>query len=92
MNLSNYIALIDSFLAGRISASDFESRYLKLFKEEREIPPKQVYEVLNKLFSDVDAFCDDPSLRNHYSIDERELRECANRAFQTLKTLGGGAE
>ena len=87
MDTSAYIQLIDSFIAGRISPEEFESKYLKLFKEEKRMPPVQVYEVLNKLFTDVDAYCGDPSLRNQYSLDENELRECASRAYWALKAL-----
>jgi hypothetical protein len=89
MNIVVYITLIDSFVAGRIPPEEFESRYLKLFKEEQQIPPGQVFEVLNRLFTDVDAFCSDPALRNEYSIDESELRDFASRAYRDLKALEG---
>jgi hypothetical protein len=89
MDMSSYITLIESYLTRQISSAEFESKYLRLFKNEKRIPPAQIYELLNRLFTDVDAFCSNPSFRNRSSIDENELRECANRAFQELKRLRG---
>jgi hypothetical protein len=89
MDISSYITLIESYLTRQISPTEFESKYLRLFKDEKRIPPTQIYEALNRLFSEVDAFCSDPSLRNGASIDENELRERANRVYQELKRLAG---
>jgi hypothetical protein len=87
MNVSTYITLIGSFIDGKIQAVEFESKYLKLFKEERQILSTQIYEILNKLFTDVDAFCSDPALQNRYSINESQLRECARQAWNALTAL-----
>jgi hypothetical protein len=84
-DISAYITLIEAFVTERIPSVEFESQYLKLFKEEKRIPPPQVYMVLNNLFTDVDAFCPDPALRNQFSIDEIELRERARRAYGELR-------
>jgi hypothetical protein len=88
MDISEYIKLIESYISGRISPTEFEYKYLKLFKEEKRIPTPAIYEVLNKLFTDVDAFTSDPTLRNQSSIDEKELLRCANQAYQQLKNIG----
>jgi Bacterial self-protective colicin-like immunity len=87
MDISAYITLIESFITERILPVEFESKYLKLFKEEKLIPPAPIYVVLNSLFTDVDAFCSDPALRNQFSIDENELRERARQAYTELKRL-----
>src|SRR5690349_10907561 len=68
MDVAEYIDLIESYTKGHISPSEFESRFLRMFKEEKRIPPPQVYQILNKLFTDVDAYCSDPALRNQSSI------------------------
>jgi hypothetical protein len=77
--------LIKSYIDGEITSSQFETAYLKLFKEEKRIPPADIYEILNKLFTDVDAFCADPKLRNAFSLDERQLLECARSAYVQLQ-------
>ena len=72
--VSTYIELIRAFLVNSLSASDFEQRYLTLFKNDLEPKPKHVFLLLDELFSDVDAFCEDPQLRDENDIDEDELR------------------
>lgn len=89
MDTTKYVTLIDSYVSEQISSSEFESRYLQLFKEEKRILSVELYEVLNKLFSDVDSFWPTFSLRNKFSIDEVELRQCAIRARKDLKRLSG---
>ncbi len=87
MDLSEYIPLIQSYIAGQIPASEFESRYLKLFKEEKRIPPPRIYEILNGLFTDVDAFSADAKLRSQSSLNEEQLLERAKWACQELKII-----
>jgi hypothetical protein len=36
MNISPYLTFIELFISGQIAALKFESRYLKLFKAEKE--------------------------------------------------------
>jgi len=51
--IEKYILLIRQFLAGRITASQFEFSYLEVFKNEEETLPEEVYNILNVLFLDV---------------------------------------
>jgi hypothetical protein len=87
--LDKYISVIKMFTTGEMKACDFEKNYLKLFKSEPELKGK-VFDVLNKLFSDVDAYCGDPEIANYHKedpfhdIDENEL---LNRAKSSLKKL-----
>ena len=85
MDISMYMELVKSYIDGEIPTSQFERTYLELFKEETRIPPADIYEILNKLFTDVDAFCADPNLKNASSLDERQLLECARRAYVQLE-------
>lgn len=80
-----YTALITQFVDGKISASQFEASYLELFKNETEILPEDVYSVLNSLFSDVDAYCKDPVLRDNDDLNEDELLVCAKEALKNIK-------
>ena len=88
-SLSIYIQMIESFLKNEITATDFERRYLRLFKDDNTNWNQHEYEVLNQLFSDVDAFCADPSLRNSKDLDERQLRNKCEIALNKLSVLNG---
>ena len=87
IDVSGYLALIHRFISGEISALDFEQNYLRLFKADVRPLQGEVYEVLNKLFSDVDVFCADSSLRRHDDLDEEGLLECAKIAYNALTRI-----
>lgn len=83
--IEKYILLITQFVTGEITASQFEGRYLEMFKNESDQFPEHVYDVLNKLFSDVDTYCDDPDLRDEEDLDDEALLVCAKEALESLK-------
>lgn len=81
-----YVTLLNAFIEGRISASEFEELYLFMFKNDPgEFDPK-TYDALNTLFGQVDAFCADPALREQTSdgIGPGELRRAAQAARELL--------
>jgi hypothetical protein len=82
--ISKYISLIQKFFVGDITVAQFEYLYLDMFKNENEELPEDVYEVLNTLFLDVDAYCEDPSLRVEGDLDEESLRVSAKVALDKL--------
>ena len=83
--IEQYILLITQFIVGEITTSQFESRYLEMFKNETNQFPESVYDVLNKLFSDVDSYCGDPDLRDDEDLGDEELLDCAKEALERLK-------
>jgi hypothetical protein len=83
-NLRPYADMIAAFVEGRKTAAAFEKEFLSLFKRDTTRRPTAVYTVLNDLFSDVDAFCADPSLRDPDDLDEDQLRENSKTALQAL--------
>lgn len=85
--LAPYIALIESFLDGRSSPLTFEREYLEKFKGDGTDWPEAEYEVLNELFSDVDAFCADLELRDPGDLDEEQLKQRARKALERLSAL-----
>lgn len=87
MNISTYLSLIQNFLQKEITVAQFEEKYMELFKADPCVSPRLIYEVLNELFLDVEAYCPDQSLRNKYSIDENVLRERTEIAYRKLKLL-----
>lgn len=88
--LSDYVQLIDSFVHGGISALEFERVYLQMYKEDPTIRPESEYEILDRLFSDVDAFCADSGLRSIDDLDEEQLRAEARTALGRLRAWSTG--
>jgi hypothetical protein len=82
--LDPYVHLMKSFVENEIDASEFERRYLSLFKSDTNSWTEAEYESLNHLFAEVDAFCADPELRDENDIDEEQLKEATK---MTLKRL-----
>jgi hypothetical protein len=85
----SYIQLIQSFLDQTISVQEFERSYIDKFLEE-EIPLGELYEPLNWLFSEVDAYTDDPQAfiddPDDY-ITEEQLRVSAAKTLGEIKAL-----
>ena len=86
-NISQYKALIESFVRGKITAKEFEVAFLRMFKNERDPLPEEMFLVLDVLFSDVDAFCSDPGLRDFEDLDEQQLLHRADLALDELNSL-----
>lgn len=72
--IKEYIALIDAFVRGKIQPGIFEKEYLKLFKNDN-IRSDEEFVILDKIFADVDAFCNEPELCDEDDIDEYELKQ-----------------
>jgi hypothetical protein len=83
--LSDYVQLIDSFVHGEISALEFERVYLQMYKEDPTIRPEAEYDILDRLFFGVDAFCADSASRSIHDIDEEQLRAEARTALGHLR-------
>jgi hypothetical protein len=80
-----YAPLISSFIDRKISAQEFESRYLKLFKNDQDQIRSREFDILDRLFADVDEYTADPDLRKRAGgLDDEELRTCANEAYRKL--------
>lgn len=90
MHSNKYKQLIEDFLTERITVDVFESRYLKSFIGDTfgDTPEHEIlYEILNDLFLDVDAYCGDPTLRGEDDLDEAQLRQKAQNALFALNSL-----
>lgn len=82
--LEKYILLISQFVAGEITTPQFEASYLRMFKNETENLPEDIYDVLNNLFLDVDAYCGDPDLRDEEDLSEEQLLASAKVTLEKL--------
>jgi hypothetical protein len=85
--LDPYVHLMKSFVENEIDASEFERRYLSLFKSDTNSWTEAEYESLNNLFAEVDAFCADPELRDENDIDEEQLKEATKITLKRLAEL-----
>lgn len=83
-SIQKYASLIERFTMGSLDAAKFEAEYLRTFKNEAEPLPEPVFEVLDALFADVDAFCADPTLRDASDLDEDGLRARCHDALREL--------
>ncbi|MEM9859820.1 MAG: colicin immunity domain-containing protein, partial [Bacteroidota bacterium] len=90
--LDKYISIIKKFTDGEMKASDFERRYIEMFKSEVELQGR-LFDVLNQLFSDVDAYCGNPEIANYnkedpfHDIDENELLSQAKYSLRELQEM-----
>jgi hypothetical protein len=80
--------LIEEFLSGMMDSSRFEKRYLEAFKRDPTFFPEEIFETLDALFAEVDAFCPDPEIRGPNGLDEIQLRAKCLQALQRLRQLG----
>jgi hypothetical protein len=83
----DYLVLMQSFNSRAITATEFESKYLAIFKSDQRSFPTEVFEVLNQLFTDVDVFVADPRIRGEKGLDEEQLLTCCRQAYEKLLTL-----
>lgn len=83
--IAKYAGVITDFVKHKVSAEEFETRYLKLFKHDDDQVPGPEFDVLDRLFADVDDYVADPELRRAVrGIDEEELRTRAKAAYHRL--------
>ena len=83
---STFVRLIGAYIDGRLSAIEFETFYLALFKNSGDGWSEKEYELLQQLFGAVDRFCADPSLREDpfWDIGEEQLLEEATSVYKGL--------
>lgn len=86
-SLDPYVDLIEAFIHKKIAAVDFERQYLELFKLDNTEWSDAEFAVLDRLFAAADAFCADPNLRDSEDLDEEQLRQEGQKAFEQLKML-----
>ncbi len=70
-----------AFVQGRMSGTDFEEQFIRFWKLYRDNHVSTSTKV-DKLFTDVDAFCGDPELWEEGDLDEDALRAEVARYLQ----------
>lgn len=85
----DYELLLEQFLSGAMPVDKFQAIYLDRFKNERQLD-ESLFELLDELFGDVDAFTTDPQLlaeNPSFYLDEAGLRQKVRQAAARLSDL-----
>lgn len=83
--LAVYEPLIREFVSGALTADQFESAYLSVFKQDHSQIPGPEFEILDGLFADVDDYVADADLRARAGgLDGEQLRERARAVYERL--------
>lgn len=85
--IERYMFLMQEFVGGSLTANQFETEYLDLFKSDETIWEEKVFLVLDKLFSDVDSFCAESSIRRSGDLNEADLRDAARDAYEKISKM-----
>ncbi|MCC8367467.1 hypothetical protein J8V57_14505 [Xenorhabdus sp. PB61.4] len=77
-NSLKLIELIESYLKVDISPTDFEKRYIELWRnyrdnDDKSLIKKETQEYLDSIFCSLDAYCSDLLLRDENDLDENGL-------------------
>lgn len=71
--LTPYIELMYRFCERKITASEFEEKFLTLYKNDPTNWSSVEFQALEEVFGAVDAFCADDELRDEDDLDEEQL-------------------
>lgn len=84
-----YIELINNFLNNTLDTKTFETKYLKLFKNDENNVSDKEYILLEGLFWDVCDYCpeEDELFHPDNDITENELRSSAKSTLEELINL-----
>ncbi len=85
-----YAVLLRLFVEGSIGADELEILFLRLYKVDPTDWPSELFDVLDRFFADVDAYCGDDRLREEvHGLDAAGLRRRARDTFEELARLAG---
>lgn len=82
-----YKELIQRFLQGFISSSEFRDLYIEKFKSESRVLDEDLFFLLDELYGDADMYSEDVFLINKNPgvyLDEVTLRSKANLVFSRI--------
>lgn len=61
--------------------------FLRLFKNDPTMWPREIFDPLNRLFGDADSYSPDPSLREQHDLDGYQLQERARKTLEELRDV-----
>jgi len=82
-----YFSLIEDFVSMKITAPEFEERYIAVLRGDSGFYSEDVAPIVYGLYSDVDEYCADPELRESGDLDNKQLWEKALAAYNELKPI-----
>jgi Bacterial self-protective colicin-like immunity len=84
-----YKKLMKDFIDEVITVEDFESEYLKTFKNDTEGMDNTLFEILNGVFAAVDCYWHEclPGQETAFEISEQQLRKEVCEALVKLNSL-----
>ena len=85
--LNGYLTLLRDFAAGKLDARLFESTYIHKFKTERVELPENIFNVLDRLFAEADAYCPDSDVKSTDCIGDAQLLAGAKEALAQIDAL-----
>jgi len=88
MSPAEWRALLEAFVNGRISADAFHRRFFEGWHASGS--GSRVPAAIETLFMTVEAYSEDPELRNSYSASEEEMLAAARKALAELREAGAG--
>lgn len=80
-----YRDLLDRFVAGAISADEFEPAYLDVYLNDNAVPATAVFDVVDGFFAAVDAYVPEGTERGPDDLDADQLR---SKARDLLRATG----
>lgn len=89
MNVNKYKKLMVDFLEEKMSASEFQTQYLKKFIEWNDNMDDSLFEILNGVFESADCYWQECLLGQEtpFEISEKQLRYEVNDALIKLNKL-----
>lgn len=88
--LATYVTLFRQFVAGSMSADEFETTFLDAYKNDPTLWSGSTFDTLDAVFADVDDYTGDASLRARAGgLDAEQLRERVRKALAALTELVG---
>lgn len=83
--IQEYTDLIRRYVNNELSAAEFSHQYLSKFKKERAGLSEETFDILQQMFGEADAYCEDPDRRGEWEIGEKELRQTAIETVERLE-------
>lgn len=89
MFINKYKEIIENFLNGKISADEFQTQYLKNFKEWNDGMDDTLFEILNGVFELADCYWHEclPEQETSFEISEQQLRREVKEALIKLNKV-----
>jgi hypothetical protein len=91
VDIVQYVILMRAFLENRLPGPEFQLLYFAIFKGDDRQRPREIFEILDRLFAEIDDYCYDDELRRRTGgMDEDQLRERVRYALDRLSAIVSG--